>query len=466
MNLRGPIPAWAGQPVAGQDGQGRGRAYPRVGGAARCTPPTSRQRRGLSPRGRGSPSLPRFGLAHERPIPAWAGQPSQTPQGISSRGAYPRVGGAAVRSWLSSFSRHGLSPRGRGSRCAGTAGDSSRGAYPRVGGAARSLVALVIFRKGLSPRGRGSLDDLMLRMVLPGPIPAWAGQPGAVVVRVVAPEAYPRVGGAAPAGFQSVGVSGGLSPRGRGSQVEAFPPGSGRGPIPAWAGQPRTAGTRARERQAYPRVGGAATMLPFGWFGGKGLSPRGRGSRLAQGLAEDPAGPIPAWAGQPTAPVVASGDTMAYPRVGGAASNSTRETPAATGLSPRGRGSLDQVGISSVRIRPIPAWAGQPYTLWPILCLPAAYPRVGGAASSGATPKLSRTGLSPRGRGSLVSARTSRAVSRPIPAWAGQPQWLMHCSGSRGAYPRVGGAAVRYFPQFRHTRGLSPRGRGSPSPGR
>ena len=50
----GSIPAWAGQPAAGQSDQDVVRVYPRVGGATGTIVATSNTTGGLSPRGRGN----------------------------------------------------------------------------------------------------------------------------------------------------------------------------------------------------------------------------------------------------------------------------------------------------------------------------------------------------------------------------------------------------------------------------
>ena len=136
-------------------------------------------RYGLSPRGRGKPI---FGLAlwlASRSIPAWAGETALYGARGKDVRVYPRVGGGNERFRRFQQRRTGLSPRGRGKPLA-------KGAYPA---AERS-------------------------------IPAWAGETKPIVRSSIARRVYPRVGGGNAADTQGVGVSHGLSPRGRGKRDE------------------------------------------------------------------------------------------------------------------------------------------------------------------------------------------------------------------------------------------------------
>ncbi len=172
----GPIPAWAGQPPTSPTAAVLCKAYPRVGGAARMVHWNVWTASGLSPRGRGSRQRRQPSLGPWGPIPAWAGQPAVARDARRKTGAYPRVGGAAVGAPEKARVEAGLSPRGRGSpSLAGWtvprpgpipawAGQPPPAggrcpwvpAYPRVGGAAWYMVVYGWHHPGLSPRGRGS----------------------------------------------------------------------------------------------------------------------------------------------------------------------------------------------------------------------------------------------------------------------------------------------------------------------
>ncbi len=112
-----------------------------------------------------------------------------------------------------------------------------------------------------------------------------------------------------------------------------------------------------------------------------------------------------------------------YPRVGGATRPMRTKPKTRTGLSPRGRGNL----LSRVPVvgeyRSIPAWAGQPTPLKERKYGSRVYPRVGGATSRIAVDYVRDIGLSPRGRGNRYFNKRYAPPVRSIPAWAGQPPW-------------------------------------------
>ena len=157
-----------------------------------------------------------------------------------------------------------------------------------------------------------------------------------------------------------MGKTAGLSPRGRGKHmVGERPPGPSR---------------------VYPRVGGANFIVEPVLQSFLGLSPRGRGNPWRARTCATIRRSIPAWAGQPPVPPFVQGLIAVYPRVGGANQPLPTLTTKADGLSPRGRGKRlakcpkpDLMGLSprgrgnrDNRVLPggqagsIPAWAGQP----------------------------------------------------------------------------------------------------------
>ena len=69
-----------------------------------------------------------------------------------------------------------------------------------------------------------------------------------------------------------------------------------------------------------------------------GLSPRGRGKRVAGGQKDLQGGSIPAWAGETIKRKTAHIRIWVYPRVGGGNVREHGAQPVHAGLSPRGRG--------------------------------------------------------------------------------------------------------------------------------
>ena len=170
-----------------------------------------------------------------------------------------------------------------------------------------------------------------------------------------------------------------------------------------------------------------------------GLSPRGRGNHVGSVHIHCFIRSIPAWAGEPSPLRRGSTSTWVYPRVGGGTVTLKRLDILLYGLSPRGRGNRGLVHHVGNPAGSIPAWAGEPAKKLSFARSTWVYPRVGGGTS--ATPPCPGAfqGLSPRGRGNPLGLATKEAPNRSIPAWAGEPQVWRCPSPSPGVYPRVGG---------------------------
>ena len=132
-----------------------------------------------------------------RSIPARAGEPSETDDGIVSPAVYPRACGGTLRNMEYSTAQYGLSPRVRGnpsmSRLPTTphrsiparAGEPSEidtlgkcfEVYPRACGGTDSGAKPEGFYDGLSPRVRGNRFSCPAIRVPGRSIPARAGEP-------------------------------------------------------------------------------------------------------------------------------------------------------------------------------------------------------------------------------------------------------------------------------------------------
>ena len=333
--------------------------------------------------------------------------------------------------------------------------------YPRVCGAAEGVGVEKGPLGGLSPRVRGSLGELVGVVVEKRSIPACAGQPRRRLLRQAAAPVYPRVCGAALCVQPRLQGTRGLSPRVRGSPRPARRHRVRLRSIPACAGQPCARAAPAWETSVYPRVCGAAPWESIGSTDTTGLSPRVRGSRSGCRHPGPRRWSIPACAGQPQPGSYECPVPGVYPRVCGAACGSGRMRPGGSGLSPRVRGSLHQTHVHRGHRGSIPACAGQPTSTTGMKESTAVYPRVCGAARRPLEVKGVGYGLSPRVRGSRVSAIVRVAPGGSIPACAGQPGSEAAWSRARWVYPRVCGAAYAYKTWAARTEGLSPRVRGS-----
>ena len=212
--------------------------------------------------------------------------------------------------------------------------------------------------------------------------------------------------------------------------------------IPAWAGEPPRAPPRRRRCTVYPRVGGGTIAWVGSVNRGEGLSPRGRGNPRADVLLKGSAGSIPAWAGEPRRCNPSALPCGVYPRVGGGTRCDRSDPDWRQGLSPRGRGNRLASDIDPSAMGSIPAWAGEPMASVFDRTPQAVYPRVGGGTTAGCGWCMKEEGLSPRGRGNQYERIPGRSGDGSIPAWAGEPGWCSANRSNRRVYPRVGGGTT------------------------
>src|SRR6266568_1147605 len=116
------IPACAGEPSPGFARSPSPGVDPRVRGGASGTVTIAVPREGRSPRARGSPRQRVFHDLLQGSIPACAGEPTTPSRARPTSRVDPRVRGGACTARRWTKTRHGRSPRARGSRHAG-AGD-------------------------------------------------------------------------------------------------------------------------------------------------------------------------------------------------------------------------------------------------------------------------------------------------------------------------------------------------------
>ena len=193
----GIIPAYAGEPTRPPASGRRPQDYPRVCGGVAVVPFCVRTPSGLSPRMRGSPSVVLPGRQVRGIIPAYAGEPADTDDHRPATRDYPRVCGGADNLVARLSPGEGLSPRMRGSLPTRTTTSLRHGIipayageptiwwracrrardYPRVCGGAHQSYCRVGRSAGLFPRMRGSLDGGQHGLAGEGIIPAYAGEP-------------------------------------------------------------------------------------------------------------------------------------------------------------------------------------------------------------------------------------------------------------------------------------------------
>ena len=313
------IPACAGNSRAFSGATSNAPVHPRVCGELSDEPSAPLSSAGSSPRVRGTPVRGARRGAARRFIPACAGNSRFPVAPTLPVSVHPRVCGELVHRHGDALERRGSSPRVRGTpphphvsrsrlrfipACAGNSEGlstppSGAPVHPRVCGELLCKVAMSNAEFGSSPRVRGTLKPVIEKLPKQRFIPACAGNSrGSTPPSRHAP-VHPRVCGELFALQARRFLAGGSSPRVRGTpQHHAAQRGGGRF-IPACAGNspytsachqpstgssPRVRGTpsRVRRRRAlppvHPRVCGELFQPALAFAQASGSSPRVRGT--------------------------------------------------------------------------------------------------------------------------------------------------------------------------------------------
>ena len=153
---------------------------------------------------------------------------------------------------------------------------------------------------------------------------------------------------------------------------------------------------------------------------------------------------------------------VVYPRWRGELNIGNGFAAAASGLSPLARGTR-QNGLSSlVRLRFIPAGAGNTYLTSLIIPQIQVYPRWRGEHISALSTAISVSGLSPLARGTLPLYMPECRCYRFIPAGAGNTSSLHGRNKRHSVYPRWRGEHPEITLNWLSVSGLSPLARGTP----
>ena len=232
---------------------------------------------------------------------------------------YPRLCGGTLVAGAQHFQDFGLSPPVRGNRvfarrrgvclrsipaCAGEPHQNRNrflGAqvYPRLCGGTASAAVSPMPTSGLSPPVRGNLLSPFRTLILPGSIPACAGELFFTASIDFCSKVYPRLCGGTDRwrGMEAAGV--GLSPPVRGNLPDTDPGSPMYGSIPACAGEPQGCPAYGRNRTVYPRLCGGTPHAVDAPADAPGLSPPVRGNLVHRPLLRLGDRSIPACAGEP-----------------------------------------------------------------------------------------------------------------------------------------------------------------------
>ena len=295
--IAGIIPAYAGNTVMPGSVTLVYRDHPRVCGEHLITIMSILSMVGSSPRMRGTLFANAEYCAVKGIIPAYAGNTRRSACLRCVRRDHPRVCGEHI---LSSFFISGVS--------------------------------------GSSPRMRGTHRRNGEMRHAGGIIPAYAGNTNSMFIVSSLVGDHPRVCGEHSCGFQSGGRHQGSSPRMRGTlrvegQGSMLP-----GIIPAYAGNTATCAPADVVRKDHPRVCGEHLVMAANNLSNKGSSPRMRGTPRSTVCLASVTGIIPAYAGNTSPAATSSCGCRDHPRVCGEHRREGRASSRLPGSSPRMRG--------------------------------------------------------------------------------------------------------------------------------
>ena len=194
-----------------------------------------------------------------------------------------------------------------------------------------------------------------------------------------------------------------------------------------------------------------------------GSSPRVRGTRREADFALGSLRFIPACAGNAIQWVGTNTNVAVHPRVCGEREVSSAVQDYAHGSSPRVRGTRRGCRGAWGGSRFIPACAGNAYAPTEPKPYSPVHPRVCGERAPELIEGIEQDGSSPRVRGTPAEASVTAAITRFIPACAGNARRLTHPARRAAVHPRVCGERSASVTTDRYVVGSSPRVRGTHS---
>ena len=294
-----------------------------------------------------------------------------------------------------------------------------------------------------------------------GIIPAYAGNTVYSSCQSLLSRDHPRVCGEHPMQELVHQSAAGSSPRMRGTPrpVDLCVPAAGI--IPAYAGNTQVCGMRSLRRGDHPRVCGEHICLLTRFNAASGSSPRMRGTHAASCARMSAMGIIPAYAGNTPSTIGRRSCTWDHPRVCGEHHVFALPCVLVSGSSPRMRGTPFRAFLMAAAAGIIPAYAGN-------TCRPRRpwtwdwdHPRVCGEHLFSGLCLAFRLGSSPRMRG--TRSYDPRRVCRPgiIPAYAGNTYARSIVTVIFRDHPRVCGEHNMRRAGLAVNQGSSPRMRGT-----
>ena len=475
------IPACAGNSSCFSAGCAWVAVHPRVCGEQVRLPATASVRDGSSPRVRGTDQQRRLRRVHVRFIPACAGNRTCPRTTSSAAAVHPRVCGEQFHALRARPRMIGSSPRVRGTdgyvhqdrahrrfipACAGNSyGDDAlvraSAVHPRVCGEQFNNIKLGFFSDGSSPRVRGTENRKMDKQKRKRFIPACAGNSFRAPAASPAPPVHPRVCGEQCKAYNARWGHDGSSPRVRGTDHRGAVRRQRTRFIPACAGNSCTRQIDPSDNSVHPRVCGEQRTSGGVDFKGVGSSPRVRGTGTRANHAYRVGRFIPACAGNSWLHLSARWRTAVHPRVCGEQLVDSGDCRQYFGSSPRVRGTGHQALLGKLLGRFIPACAGNSSVSWSYAFGFSVHPRVCGEQRRCRWERRTRSGSSPRVRGTGKVLVVQLLANRFIPACAGNSIYWQTNEDASTVHPRVCGEQADDLTAQAGVAGSSPRVRGT-----
>ena len=297
-------------------------------------------------------------------------------------------------------------------------------------------------KQGPSPLTRGKLAEDRHNVLHLGTIPAHAGETDSHLGTRIEHGDHPRSRGGNRAMPSGTSFQPGPSPLTRGKPGLESGRAEHQRTIPAHAGETGLLDELDAANTDHPRSRGGNALQATSAARSRGPSPLTRGKPLLISPANGESGTIPAHAGETLVQGVVKFLRRDHPRSRGGNGCYNRAPFKEAGPSPLTRGKRKPEPINNIRIRTIPAHAGE--TRWeripPRACWDHPRSRGGNLGSNAQVPN--HMGPSPLTRGKHPRSSRPDADAGTIPAHAGETCRRAWISGDRGDHPRSRGGNV------------------------
>ena len=359
----------------------------------------------------------------------------------------------------------GIIPACAGETGAGRPTGGARPDHPRLRGGNDGVPSPPGSHTGSSPLARGKRRR---RHHLPGGsgiIPACAGETRPRGRPSRRGRDHPRLRGGNVGAALGVEPWEGSSPLARGKPHHAGQHADGPGIIPACAGETASSCDSRPWRRDHPRLRGGNGRRCTSWVTPPGSSPLARGKRPRRRETPRERGIIPACAGET---IRVDSDRICeqdHPRLRGGNRVAWSVGMRAPGSSPLARGKRGRTSRRSLRVRIIPACAGETPRWRPGSCACSDHPRLRGGNWVIEQPMATTGGSSPLARGKRSQLRCGLAQRRIIPACAGETGRSPRRRWGPRDHPRLRGGNSAPRPSTSSRRGSSPLARGKLEPG-